>query len=519
MDPISLTASILTVVDETYVVARFIYRTIKSSKNADAELDNIMSSMRVELLFLRSFLVYFERARGSITQVQDLDELTSTAVRAGQRPDDFNLEADPQWNKPSQAMNLKDAVKWGLWGKSRLAEALRNFHERNNSLKEVLALATATQLQQMTQTEHSLDSLIKDEDANRLGLSAHAQIHQLLTKPDSQQDDRALAAEIQDFSADQDITCCATLVTRKSMLNSRKQKVLLEIKKYPPGSEVFGMYEDSVRQNKIKSKVNQLANLLRTSGSSSVGTLECLGYINQPKLNQFAFIYQFPPNAAPCEPLTLYSIIKEHEERSKPIWNLNTRFKIALKVASSICGFHADGWVHKNLRSHALLFFKSSDIESDLMIDSPYLAGFEYSRPEDGSTARDRDDDRDRNLYRHPALQTVAGETFSKVHDLYSLGVVLLEIAMWRTASSICVALQSGSSTESLGSGRIDPMRLHKQYIRQAKTKIPYLMGEAYTSAVLACLESKYANHVYRADFSKLFYDQVVQNLSPQSLR
>lgn len=75
MDPISLTASILTIVNETYVVANFIYRTIKSAKNADAEFENIMSSMRVELLFLRSFLVYFERARGSIIQVRDLDEV------------------------------------------------------------------------------------------------------------------------------------------------------------------------------------------------------------------------------------------------------------------------------------------------------------------------------------------------------------------------------------------------------------------------------------------------------------
>ena len=75
MDPISLTLSILTIVKETYVVVRFIYGTIKSAKNADAEFENIMSSMRVELLFLRSFLVCFERARGSIIQVRDLDEV------------------------------------------------------------------------------------------------------------------------------------------------------------------------------------------------------------------------------------------------------------------------------------------------------------------------------------------------------------------------------------------------------------------------------------------------------------
>ena len=444
--------------------------------------------------------------------------VASIAAKGGQRLDDLDVVVDTQWDKLSQKMNLKNAVKWGLWGKSRLTEALKTFHERNNSLKEVLGLATAAQLQKLAQSENSLESLIKDQDANRLGLSAHAHIHQVLIKPDSQQQDRALSGEIQDISPNNDTTCCATLATRLSKFNSRKQRVLMEVKKYPLGSEVFEMQENSIRQTKVKLRVNQLANLLKSSGSSSVGTLECLGFVDQPKLSQFAFIYQFPQNAATCEPLTLYSIIREHEERSKPIWSLNARFKIAMKIASSICGFHADGWVHKNLRSHSLLFFKSSEMESDLMIDSPYLAGFEYSRPEDGSTAGVRDDDRERNLYRHPGLQTVAGDTFNKVHDLYSLGVILLEIAMWRTASSIYGTPQSGSSTDSLGSGRIDPTRMTKQYIRQAKSKIPYLMGEAYLSAVLACLESKYANHVYRADFSKLFYDQVVQNLSPQKL-
>ena len=232
----------------------------------------------------------------------------------------------------------------------------------------------------MTQSDHNLETLIKDQDANRLGVSAHAQIHRVLISPESQQEDRALNAEIQDFTPSNDTIYCATIVIRTSRFNSRKQKALVEVKKYPLGSEIFEMHENSLRQTKVKSRVNQLANLLKSSGSSSVGTLECLGYIDQPKLSQFAFIYQFPLDAAPCEPLTLYSIIREHEERSKPIWNLNARFKLAVRVASSICGFHADGWVHKNLRSQNLLFFKNSDTETDLISISGWFRVFQAGR-------------------------------------------------------------------------------------------------------------------------------------------
>ena len=432
-----------------------------------------------------------------------------------------DLAIDPPVSKSSlssKAINFKNAAKWGLWGQTRLTEAVETFRGRNNSLKEILNLATAARLQQMAQPEQVLETLINDEDANRLGLSAHAQIRQVLTKSESRNEDLCLTAEVLDPSLGSSTAHCATLVTKVSKWNSRKQTVLVEYKKYPLGPEASELPEDSTRYSRVNLRVNQLANLLKSSGSSSIGTLECLGFVNQPELRQFAFVFQFPKDTASCEPPSLYSVIKDHEHHSKPIWPLSARFRIALKVAKSISGFHADGWVHKSLRSHSILFFKDQETETDLMVDAPYLAGFEYSRPEDGSTAGDRDDDRDRNLYRHPALQDVAGDSFNKVHDLYSLGVILLEIAVWRTASSIYGATQAGSSIESLESGRIEPKRMHKHYVKVAKSKIPYLMGESYLKAVLACLESKYSNQIYRTDFSKIFYDQVIRKLSPQSL-
>lgn len=75
MDPLSLSVGIIAIVKDTYKVANFIYATIKSASNVHDERDEIISGMRFELLFLRSFTSYFERAHGAVTHTRDLDEV------------------------------------------------------------------------------------------------------------------------------------------------------------------------------------------------------------------------------------------------------------------------------------------------------------------------------------------------------------------------------------------------------------------------------------------------------------
>jgi hypothetical protein len=57
--------------------------------------------------------------------------------------------------------------------------------------------------------------------------------------------------------------------------------------------------------------------------------------------------------------------------------------------------------------------------------------GFDFAGKEDETSARVGDDDWYRNIYRHPQRQGVHPEVdFNILHDIYSLGVVLLEIAV-----------------------------------------------------------------------------------------
>ena len=63
--------------------------------------------------------------------------------------------------------------------------------------------------------------------------------------------------------------------------------------------------------------------------------------------------------------------------------NLPDRFIVAQTISKAITAFHADGWVHKIIRSQSIKFFQNN---GSLQRHSPYLVDFEYSRPETAAT-------------------------------------------------------------------------------------------------------------------------------------
>jgi hypothetical protein len=64
--------------------------------------------------------------------------------------------------------------------------------------------------------------------------------------------------------------------------------------------------------------------------------------------------------------------------------------------------------------------------------------GFENFRPADGNTYLTGDSNWERDLYRHPTRQGLClQETYKMQHDIYSLGVCLLEIGAYEIHSFV----------------------------------------------------------------------------------
>ncbi len=135
----------------------------------------------------------------------------------------------------------------------------------------------------------------------------------------------------------------------------------------------------------------------------------------------------------------MHTII-EAEGLSKDLYrlSLDDRYSSARCIAQSIGVFHSDDWVHKTIRSQSIVFFQKTDhSNANYLVRDLYLVNFEYTRLECDNTLLDYDLEFEKDLYRHPERQGIPSKPFSKLHDLYALGVVLLEIGMWQSAKSI----------------------------------------------------------------------------------
>ncbi|KAL4953187.1 hypothetical protein BDW69DRAFT_165856 [Aspergillus filifer] len=147
---------------------------------------------------------------------------------------------------------------------------------------------------------------------------------------------------------------------------------------------------------------------------------------------------------------------------------LETKFHLACSLASSLLSFHSIGWLQKSISSYNTIFRFADGVPSDAALCAPYFVGFLSSRQasvfafSEGPTVQGKDVTK---LYEHPAYLSSDGARFRQEFDYYSLGVVLMEIGLWRVAESFL------------------PDKLEKGLSALGQT-----MGSKYREAVRACL-------------------------------
>ena len=235
-------------------------------------------------------------------------------------------------------------------------------------------------------------------------------------------------------------------------------------------------------------KILILAGLLNCSKPTSFRVLDCAGVIPPNEIDdpRYGFVYTFPPEANAedsREPFTLRQLLLDDTLRI----SLDDKFKISKVLSSSVFELHCHGWLHKNITSDNIVFFlqnkeNNKGHASPCILDGgPYLIGFHHSRPESEifySDINSAENNIGNLFYQHPKYE-YSKNRFKKVDDYYSLGIVLLEIALWKTCHDIW---QSGRYNS------LDRDAFKEKLVEKFVPGLAAVMGTAYMDADLLTL-------------------------------
>lgn len=265
--------------------------------------------------------------------------------------------------------------------------------------------------------------------------------------------------------------------------------VILDNIEYRPETSEAGISNDVQSLARVLSKLDPVTcNLMQLEGVKR--NVDGTG-----RLKSFSLVFQMPPtatglssNSAPSQTkiLSLQSSLL-----NKPsAMSLSYRLAIAKSLACAVIFVHSASFVHKNIRPETVITTESGE---------SFLIGFQRFRAAASHTYMFGDNLWQQNLYRHPTRQGLAPEEmYTMQHDVYSLGVCLLEIGLW--TSFVHYALSPNgedlvlpgsleiAAVPKLRDERKRAFELKRVLTDLAKEKLPSQMGDRYTSLVVSCL-------------------------------
>ncbi|KAF2118035.1 hypothetical protein BDV96DRAFT_407771 [Lophiotrema nucula] len=275
--------------------------------------------------------------------------------------------------------------------------------------------------------------------------------------------------------------CEGMLIARRAFSNGRTATYILN----------RIQCQTTSREDILGNSARDLVRKLQHEEPHTFGLLHCKGCILPSSTSpaDITLVFRNPPDSS--QPRSLRDILI-----TTPSLSLSQRFRIAKDLAKSVGYVHTFGFVHKNVRPESVIVFETRS-GKEL---SGFLAGFEEFRRDEGWTRRRGDDAPTKNLYRHPSRQGInPEEDYAMQHDIYSLGVCLLEIGLW--GSFVNYSNSPSQAVPELGPLLDLPPTIvvsqasafllqdgKSHLLSLAQEQLPARMGDQYTEIVQTCL-------------------------------
>jgi len=241
-----------------------------------------------------------------------------------------------------------------------------------------------------------------------------------------------------------------------------------------------------------------LAEMLHLPKPASLHAPECVGFFDDRDVSgadRYGWIFKMPEGSDyDTRVVSLHDVLGDAWR--KP--SLSQRVAMAAALCETVLNLHAVNWLHKGIFSDNVVFLFAEDEGDDddnnnnnnnnnnnkegLGYDpeKPVLSGFEFSRP-DGTLTTARDVDIVWDLYRWPGIQRQrpTERNSKKTYDLYSLGLVLLEIAHWEKLHKVMhlgekKAKSGGKGDAEVPNVPLEESKLVRDWLLGIKTAAPF---------------------------------------------
>ena len=277
----------------------------------------------------------------------------------------------------------------------------------------------------------------------------------------------------------------------------------------------------------IPSRIDKLVALLKSPYKPDVLRVpDCLGYFDdaevtseiqdqRPKARRLGFVFQNPVNSS-TNIVALQKLLK-----SQPPPLLTKRVDLARAVSSCVHHLHSINWLHKGLRSDNVVFSAEQNVVD---FSKPFLSGFGYARP----AYRDEfteilSENPLHDMYRHPFTHGRGPyeerQGFRRTFDFYSLGIVLMEIAVWDTIDRIVGIEDPRTANAAVLSGIRSRLLDEKHFLDDVGSNVGY----RYQEVTRICLQGSSEFGIGLCDdesdvvtavrLSKMFYNRVLKPL------
>lgn len=243
---------------------------------------------------------------------------------------------------------------------------------------------------------------------------------------------------------------------------------------------------DDSANSRLEDRIRLLTDLLCDEIPAAFRLPPCLGYLafNHDDQKWFGIVFEKLPHRPITQVVTLRQLLQQ-----QPVPSLSMRISLCATLAGCVHTFHAVDWVHKGLRSEKIVFFSQPLLNLDLK--EPFVLGYELSRPNilDELSEKPRFNPRE-DIYRHPFAQSSqnSGE-YRKSYDIYSLGILLIEIATWKPIHEFLDFdnLDSARPSELIA---VQKRLLKEDVFDNCLQQISSKLGDSYREIVELCLRA-----------------------------